>query len=193
LDLSRISASEYFRLAEEGTITPADRVELIDGVVVAMSPQNPPHAAATSRAARVLSRLLGERAAIRVQMPLVLGQYFVPEPDLVVAPGSESAYDLVHPTSALLVIEVADTSLAQDRLSKIPLYAAAAVPEVWLIDLRNDCVQVFREPQPRARRYRSVRKISRSGRIAPVMLGVGSLRVDELLPAASARTGRRPS
>ena len=117
LPAGRITSDRYFALVDEGVLEPDDRVELLEGVVVAMSPQNPRHAGIVSCVYRALIRAVGERAAIRVQLPLVLGRYSVPEPDVAVVAGRESDYLEAHPTRALLIVEVADTSLQQDRLT----------------------------------------------------------------------------
>ena len=136
----------YFALVDEGLLGPDDRVELLEGVVVAMPPGNPPHDAAVSMTTRALHRAVGDRAAIRCQLSLVQGPYSVPEPDVVVVPGREDDYAGAHPTTALLVVEVAASSLPQDRLTKARIYAAAGVPEYWIVNLRDDVVEVYRAP-----------------------------------------------
>ncbi|HVN84197.1 MAG TPA: Uma2 family endonuclease [Candidatus Binatia bacterium] len=178
----RLTSERYFGLVAEGVLRPEDRVELLEGVVVAMSPQNPPHAAAVSRADIALRRAVRERAAVRVQMPVVLTERSVPEPDLAVVPGREADYDRAHPTTALLVIEVADSSLAQDRITKTRIYAAAEIPEMWILNLRDDCVEVFRDPDATNRRYQSTRVAQRGERLDLVSFPEASVAVDELLP-----------
>src|SRR5207249_5011895 len=112
-----------FGLVNEGALQPDDRVELLEGVVVSMAPQSPEHASATSRIDRTLREAVGRRAVIRVQCPLLAGRYSIPEPDIAVVPGKEADYDHEHPREALLAVEVADSSLAQDRLTKSRIYA----------------------------------------------------------------------
>lgn len=178
----RLTSERYFALVAEGVLEPDDRVELLEGVVVAMSPQNPPHAAATSRAYRTLVAGIGDRAAVRVQMPLVLGRHSVPEPDVAVVPGRESNYDRAHPTTALLIVEVADSSLAQDRITKTRIYAAAGILEVWILNLRDDCVEVFRDPDPATTSYRTTRSVPRGERLALVSFPDAQVDIDALLP-----------
>jgi len=180
----RLTSDEFFGLVAKGVLQPDDRVELLEGVVVAMSPQNPPHAAALRRADTALRRALGPDTVISVQSPIALGPHSVPEPDVAVLPGRESDYDRVHPTTALLVIEVADSSLVQDRVTKTRIYAAAAVPETWIINLRDDCVEVFRTPDPSTRTYRITRIAKRGERLDLVGFADARIAVDELLPAA---------
>jgi Uma2 family endonuclease len=182
---TRITVERYLGLVEAGVLTVDDRVELLEGVVVAMTPSNPPHAAAIARANEALRSAIGKRAHIRPQLSLVLGRS-VPEPDLAVVPGSVGDYDEAHPTTALLVIEVADTSLKQDRLSKAAIYAAAGIPEYWIVNLRDAVVERMRDPDRAGARYRDVRSVARGERLELVALPGASVAVSELLPRGSA-------
>lgn len=181
---TRYTAERYFALLEQGVIQPEDRVELLDGVIVtgATVPQSPAHAFVIVRLARILHGLLGPRETIRTQMPFVAGSHSVPEPDVAVVPGADSDYVTAHPTSALLVVEVADSSLHQDRLTKLPIYAAANVPEAWIVNLVNRCVEVFRSPVPQARHYAESRVGLAGERIELVAIPAASVAVGELLP-----------
>jgi Uma2 family endonuclease len=152
----RLTVDQYFALGRTGTISPDDRVELLAGVVVTMAPRNPPHEAAVNHAFRALLRAVGERATVRCQSSLVLGAHSVPEPDVAVCPGADASYDDVHPTTALLLVEVADSSLAQDRITKSALYAAAAVPEYWIVNLRERHVEIRRAPRAETAEYTEV-------------------------------------
>jgi len=179
----RYTSQTYFDLVETGVLRASDRVELLEGVIVAMSPQSPPHAAATSQVDRALREAAGRRAAIRVQLPFVAGGHSVPEPDVAVVPGTEADYATAHPTTALLIVEVADSSLLQDRLTKTAIYAAAAVPEYWIINLRDDCVEVFRTPDAGTRSYRDTHVARRGQSIQIVGLAAAGVQVDDLLPS----------
>ena len=154
-DPTRYSVQEYFDLVTRGVLQPDDRVELLEGVIVAEPPMDPPHASGITRVDRALRRALGERVIIRVQQPFIVGGYSVPEPDVAVVPGTEADYDTQHPTQALLIVEVAASSLPQDRLTKSRIYAAAHVPEYWVVNLRDRCVEVFRDPDAVNRMYRA--------------------------------------
>lgn len=176
------TSKRYFDLVTEGLLRPDDRVELLDGVIVAMPPQDPGHAFAVMRLDRMLHDAIGRRAAIRVQLPFIAGTHAVPEPDIAVVPGPESRYASAHPSAALLIVEVADRSLMQDRLTKAPIYAGSGVPEYWLVNLRDGCVEVFRSPQPEARRYATKRVAHRGDRVELAALPGVSLAVNDLLP-----------
>jgi Uma2 family endonuclease len=177
-----MTVQRYLGLVEAGVLGPDDRVELLEGVVVAMAPQNPPHAAGVARADAALRKAIGERAHVRPQLSLVL-QRSVPEPDLAVVPGSVDDYESSHPSTALLVIEVADSSLKQDRLSKAAIYAAAGIPDYWIVNLRDEVVEVMRDPEPTQARYRVVRSAKRGELLELVALPGAALDASALLPS----------
>jgi Uma2 family endonuclease len=180
-DDARFTIEQYYGLVEQGLLGPDDRVELLEGVVVGMAPQNPPHAAATQYTAQVLQAALGTAGMVRVQLPLHLGQS-VPEPDVAVVPPRADRYAGAHPTTALLVVEVAQSSLAQDRITKARIYAAAGVGEYWLVNLRDDVVEVLREPDPSQRCYRDLRLARRDERLGLLAFPGVSVAVDDVLP-----------
>src|SRR6185503_14743410 len=181
-----LTVERYFALVTERVFAPDDRVELLEGVVVSMAPQNTPHASGVARATRALMRAVGEQAVVRTQLSFIAGPYSVPEPDVAVVPGRYEDYDHVHPRTALLVIEVADSSLKQDRLTKAMVYAAADVPEYWIVNVVHGQVEVHRDPDRTARRYRSVSVVRRDGQIAPVAFPDVSIDADTLLPTPTA-------
>src|SRR5262245_6761069 len=156
---------QYFTLLEVGLLNDEDRVELLDGVIVTKSPSNPPHAAAVWLAQTALLRAVGDRAMVRVQSCLIAGSHSVPEPDVAVVPWTPRRYSDAHPTTALLLLEVADSSLPQDRLSKSRIYAGDAVPQYIIVNLRTDRVEVFTDPDPAARVYGTHALVSHGERI----------------------------
>jgi len=178
----RYTAERYFRLVEEGFLRPDDRVELLDGVIVAVPPSGPAHASAITRVAQALTLAVVPRATVRVQVPLVAGRLSVPEPDVAVVAGTPGDYDSTHPTTALLAVEASDSSLPQDRITKARIYAAARIPEYWIVNLREDSVEVLRAPDPAARSYGERRVAGRGERLALLALPGVSIAVDELLP-----------
>ena len=178
----RYTVERYLRLVGQGVLAPEDRVELLEGVVVAMSPRNPLHDAAVSLADRALMAAVGGRAAVRCQLSLVIAPHSVPEPDVAVVPGHEGDYARAHPGSALLVVEVADSTLAQDRITKAAVYASAGIPEYWLVNLRDDRIEVFREPDAAAARYGVASVAGRGERLDLVALPGASVLADDLLP-----------
>ncbi|MEO6029602.1 MAG: Uma2 family endonuclease [Candidatus Binatia bacterium] len=182
LEEGRVTRERYWQLVEDGVIGPDDRVELLDGVIVAMSPQNPPHAYAVARLSRWLHAVVGNEGFVRVRMPLDVSAASIPEPDLAVIAGRIEDAATGHPTTALLIVEVAESSVAQDRLTKGPMYAAAGIPEYWLVNLREHCVEVHRQPVRAERRYVETR-IARADDVLDVAaLPDSSISVHEILP-----------
>jgi len=179
---ARYTSERYFRLVSEGVLEPDDRLELLEGVIVAMAPQGTRHAAVTSGVSEALAEAIGQRAAIRVQMPFLAGRYSVPEPDVAVVPGRWQDYLDRYPTAAFLVVEVADTSLLQDRITKAEIYAAADIPEYWLVNLRDERIEIFRLPDRGSRKYTVTSVAVRGERIALSALPDASVAVDDLLP-----------
>jgi len=177
------TVESYFDLVRAGAIEEGDRVELLEGLVVAAPPQGPLHAAVLSAIYFAISRAVGERATVRVQMPLVVGSASVPEPDLALVAGNPFDYADCHPIEALLVVEVADSSLPQDRLTKSRIYAAAAIPEYWIVNLRDRCVEVLTKPDRERRLYGEVSRVSGEGVVELFALPGAKVAVAEMLPA----------
>jgi len=179
---SRYTVEAYFDLVKDGLLAEDDRVELLDGVIVAEPPMDPQHAAAIETVAAVLRAAVGDRAAVRSQAPILIAPHSVPEPDIAVVPGQNADYWRRHPTEALLVVEVAASSLQQDRLSKSRIYASAAVAEYWIVNLRDECLEVFREPDPARRVYEARLLAVRGAQVQLVVFPDISVDVDDLLP-----------
>jgi Uma2 family endonuclease len=135
---------DYHRMAEAGLFVD-QRVELIEGEILTMSQMKPAHAAALQLVAKELERAFGEGYCVRVQLPLQLGECSEPEPDLAVVPGSPRDYQS-HPRTALLVVEISDTTLEFDRGRKRVIYASAGIPDYWIINLSERCVEAHRVP-----------------------------------------------
>ncbi|HET6303908.1 MAG TPA: Uma2 family endonuclease [Myxococcota bacterium] len=182
---TRMTVDRYLGLVEAGVLSEDGRVELLEGVVVAMTPSNPPHAAVVTMATRALLRAVGERASVRTQCTLVLGRFSAPEPDVAVVPGSDRDYLSGHPRTALLVVEVADTSLQQDRITKAAIYAAAGIPEYWIVNLREGVVEVMRDPDREHARYRDARVCARGEWIELAAFPGTSMVLADLLPTPS--------
>jgi Uma2 family endonuclease len=183
----RWTVDEYFGLVHRGVLCEDDRVELLDGLIVAMSPQDPPHAVATAQVYEALLAAVAGRAAVRSQLPLILGQRWAPEPDVAVVPGATGDYGERHPRTAILVVEIADSSLAQDRLTKAAVYARFGIPEYWVVNLRDDRVEVYREPGRKRGPYRKIFSASRGEHLELVALPGASVAVDDLLPRRRSR------
>ena len=143
-----ISVDAFHRMSETGILGPQDRVELIDGEIIDMSPIGVLHAAIVARLASHFSQRLGPMGVVWCQNPVQLDNISEPEPDIAILRPRADFYMTAHPGAAdvLLVIEVADTSLAYDLGTKVPLYARHGIPEVWVIDAATRQIRVFRRP-----------------------------------------------
>jgi Uma2 family endonuclease len=154
----RLSREEYERRVSAGFFPPGARVELIDGVLQDMAPQDSPHVTGLHLALKALQTAF-PTSYIRVQSPLALGDFSEPEPDLAIVPGGILDYQEGHPTTALLAVEVAVSSLQYDRRTKIPLYARAGIPESWILNMRRKELEVYRDPSQAGYRSRTVLRI----------------------------------
>lgn len=148
----RFTVDEYHRMAEAGILGEDDRVELLDGEIVEMTPIGPRHAGGVNRLTRLFTTRLGARAIVTVQNPVVLGVRWEPQPDLAILRPRPDFYSTAHarPEDILLIVEVAETSGEADRRVKVPGYAAAGVPETWRVDLPGDPWRSTVTPRPRA-------------------------------------------
>ncbi|MDQ3249537.1 MAG: Uma2 family endonuclease [Chloroflexota bacterium] len=144
----RFSVADYYRMLESGILTEEDRVELIDGEIVEMSPINSIHAANVDRLNFLLFRQIEDKAIVRIQNPVHLDDYNEPQPDLALVRWRDDFYEQSHPTAAdvLVAIEVANTSLLYDRKKKLPLYAQAGIPEVWLVNVGGQTIEQYWQP-----------------------------------------------
>jgi len=144
----RITAEDYHRMGEIGVLAADARTELIEGEILDMAPIGSRHASVVDRLTGLLGRAVGEKAIVRVQGPVRLGDLSEPEPDLALLIPRADYYRDALPGAAdvLLIIEVADTTQRLDRRVKVPLYARHGVTEVWVIDLENALVHFHRRP-----------------------------------------------
>ena len=134
---------EYDQLVALGAFQD-ERIELLDGALVAMSPIGAPHNSAVQKLNALLVLALNGRAAVRPQLSFAAGDLSEPEPDLALVPSGD--YDTDHPAQAYLLIEVAESSLARDRGRKLRLYASCGVPEYWIVNLAERCIEVYTRP-----------------------------------------------
>ncbi|MYD88371.1 MAG: Uma2 family endonuclease [Acidobacteria bacterium] len=155
----RFTVDEFTRMGEAGVFTEDDRVELIDGEILEMTPIGPLHAWIVDRLTELIVTRLAGRVHVRIQNPIRLGSHTEPQPDLVVARRS-SAYAERHPgpDDILLVIEVADSSRRYDRLEKLPRYGRAGIPETWLVDAEARTVIVCTGPGADGYAHQNVRR-----------------------------------
>ena len=177
----RFTVEEYHQMAEFGILTEDDRVELINGEIVEMSPIGRRHAAHVKRLNKLFSDKLGQRTLVGVQDPIELNDRSEPQPDLVLLQPRADFYEAGHPQpqDILLLVEVADTTAEFDREVKIPLYANSRVSEVWLVNINEQCLEVYREPNSNG--YGNVQKLRRGQSLFVQAFPDFELTVDEVL------------
>jgi Uma2 family endonuclease len=160
------TVDEYHQMAEAGIFGPEERLELIDGEIIEMSPIDPRHAGCVININRLLVTRLGDRAVISPQNPVVIRPRSEPQPDMLVLRPRAVSYSRAHPTpeDVLLAIEVANTTARFDRIVKARLYARAGIPEYWLVDVREERVDIFRSPRGEA--YADTATAGRGGAIS---------------------------
>lgn len=179
VSIRRFTRDEYDRMVETGFFHPEERLELIDGQIVEKMTQGSRHATAVSLTAKALVAAFGVGFEVRVQMPLALDEFSEPEPDIAVVTGDARDYRDHHPTGALLVVEIADSTLAFDRGRKLDLYARCGIPEVWIVNLTEAVVEVHRDPA--GSRYRSRSVLASGDTVSPASPGA-LIAVVDLLP-----------
>ncbi len=182
------TGEEFEWLADAGLFGPEEHLELVNGEIVTKMTQNSPHATAltlTQDALRVIFPAASH--VLRNQMPLALGKRDRPEPDIAVVPGSARDFVQSHPTTALLVVEISDTTLLYDQTEKLGVYARAGITEYWIVNLRQRVLEVHRQPEPvpdapLGHSYRQVLRLAEDETVSPVSGAVAALAVAELLP-----------
>jgi len=190
----RFTVDQYHRMDEVGVFPPDCRVELVDGEIFEMSPINPWHSGVVNRLTHRFVIGLRDRAVVHVQNPTIVDRHSEPQPDLMLLRPRADFYDSAHPTprDTLLVVEVSETSLAHDRLRKLPLYCRRGVAEVWIVNRRADAVDVARGPSRGG--YREQFRRIRGEEVAPAAFLDLRMPVDDVLgrPRPRGRNARRP-
>jgi Uma2 family endonuclease len=185
--MRRWTRAEYERLIALGMFDSGEHLELIDGLLVVREPQGSRHAAGIRRVLDALHRALGTAWQIDSQLPIALDEASEPEPDIAVVPRDPGAYRDAHPSRAVLVVEVADTSYQIDRDYKASLYARAGIPEYWLVDVARQALEVHREPgpSPAARfgwLYWRVETLRTPATLAPLITPERPIPIADLMP-----------
>jgi len=176
----RFNVREFHKLAELGILGEDDRVELLDGQIMVMAPIGENHRTVVDLLAELLTDQRRGRYLVAAQNPVLIDDGNEPQPDLVL-------YDRAaigrHPTPAdvFLIVEVSDTSLDYDQRSKIPVYAAAGIKEVWIIDLASCCIQTYRNPYTAGRGYATVETHDRESWVSPLAFPDVRVRLHDLL------------
>lgn len=181
LEPRRFNVTEYYQMARAGVLKPDDRVELIEGEIIQLSPIGSPHAACIRAFTLLLPEKVGKTAVVSVQCPVRLSEFSEPQPDIALLKPRKDLYRKEHPTAedVLLIIEVADTTVLTDRNIKVPLYARAGIPEAWLVNLPKQLIEVYSDLHNG--KYRTCRKFKRSeGVVSDAMPGL-TLKVSDIL------------
>jgi Uma2 family endonuclease len=176
----RWTRQEYDRMAATGIFHPEERLQLIDGEIITMTPQGSGHATAVRLTEEALRNVFGIGFDVRTQLPLALNLDSEPEPDVAVVHGSPRDYKNEHPQSAVLVVEVADATIALDRQQKASLYARAGIPEYWILNLIDRCLEIYRDPSSRG--YLSVNRTEASGTVFVLSKPETAISIADLLP-----------
>ncbi len=155
-----ISVEDYHRMIDAGILGPQDRVELIEGQIIEMAAIGSWHAAYVDKIDTLLKKLLGEEAIVRTQNPIQIVAFSEPEPDVAIVKPRKDFYAMQHPkpSQVYLIIEVADSSLDLDREVKLPLYAAAGVPEYWILNVNAQEIEAHHTPICNTYKYREIIK-----------------------------------
>lgn len=178
-----ISAEEYLRMGEAGVFAPEVRLELIEGEIIEMAPIGSPHAGCVNKLTEWFVQRASGRGIVSVQHPLIVSSLSVPQLDLAILKPRADYYSGSHPTASdvLLVVEVAETTLAFDLKTKVPLYARCGIVEAWVVDVNERVVRVFGEPA--AGGYRSSFSAQVGHSVACTALPEVAIDVAELFPA----------
>lgn len=179
----RLSAQEYLRMAGTRVFRPDARLELIEGEIIEMAPIGSPHAGAVNTLTRLFVELAGKRALVSVQNPLIVDGHSVPQPDLALLKPRADNYAATHPAAGdvLLMVEVADSTLAFDTHTKVPLYARAGIAEVWVVAVKKQVIRIYRDPAPRG--YRTHLEVSGKQKASVLLLPKVAFAVSEVFPS----------
>ena len=185
----KFTVAEYYRMAEVGILAPEERVQLIEGEIIVMPPQSPPHAGTRNKGYRLLYLVEDDLFHTRIQNPLRLDNYSEPEPDVILMRPRADNYITAHPTPAdtFVVLEVSDSTLDYDRNRKAQVYGRAGVAQTLVLNLPEDCIENFTEPGPQGYGRHTIHR--RGDKIRLVALPDLELAVEDLLPLPPAAEG----
>jgi Uma2 family endonuclease len=177
----QFNVTEYNRMAETGILSEDDRVELIEGEIIEMSPIGSRHAACVRRLDALFNRQLAGAAQVSAQNPILLDEYSEPQPDIALLKPRHDFYAEAHPlpSDVWLIVEVADTSIEYDRKVKAPLYAQAGIPEMWLVNLAEETIEVYTQPENGA--YQKAGSFARGDSFSSTIFRELRLSVEDIL------------
>lgn len=177
----RFTVDEYHKMGEAGIVSEDDRLELVDGEIVEMTPINVPHAVCVDLLTMLLSRRVPEGVIVRVQSPIYIDEINEPQPDLTVLKPRDYLGQRHHPgpEDILLVIEVSDTTVSFDVRQKVPRYAQAGIAETWIVNLPRNGLEVYTDPS--GGKYMSTRKFGRGDVVTATTLPGVTIQVADFL------------
>ncbi|MCL1472514.1 Uma2 family endonuclease [Argonema antarcticum] len=177
----KFTVEQYHQMVDAGILTEDDRVELIRGEIVEMASIGRRHAAGVNRLVRLFTQLLGDNIILSPQNPVELNDASEPQPDIALLQPRPDFYESGHPQipDIILLVEVADTTVEADRNVKITLYAENDIVEAWLVDINEQCVEVYRSPSPTG--YQNVQRFQRGESLSILAFTDINITVDEVL------------
>ena len=176
------TTADIERMLAAGVLHEDARVELIAGEIVAMAAMGPKHLRCVNRLTRLLVRAVGDTASVSVQNAIILSDRTMPQPDLTLLRGQDEQETVPTAADVLVVIEVADSSLAYDREVKLPLYAAAGIPEAWIVDLGAQRIERHTQPGPGG--YNAMLRFGRGETVPSTIIASLAIPVDGALGIA---------
>lgn len=176
----RWTRADFDRVVDAGGFGPEDRIELLDGELWEVTPQGSLHATACGLVMQVLQKAFGQGSYVRVQFPVALDDVSEPEPDIAVVAGKPRDHAAEHPRTALLVVEISESSLSFDRGRKLTAYARNEIPEYWIVDLKSSRVEIHRDPA--GPRYASKTILSPGETVTPLHAPDAMIAIADLLP-----------
>jgi Uma2 family endonuclease len=176
----RFSVEEYYKLGEAGILHPRDRVELLDGEIIVMSPIGLRHVQAHSWIMDYFAEQNRRRYLISPGNPVWLHEYSEPQPDMMLVPRVRKLLRQPRPEDVFLLVEVSDTSLAFDRKRKRKAYAEAGVREYWIVNLQEDVIEVFR--QPKGGKYKIELRFAPGQQLSPLAFEDVIVPVADIMP-----------
>jgi len=176
----RYNIADYHRMAESGILSAQDHVELIQGEVTDMAPIGSQHAGIVKKLSYLFSQAVAHSAIVSIQDPVILSDLSEPQPDIALLHYREDFYCNAHPRAEdiYLLIEVADSTLRYDRTVKLPLYAQAGIPEVWIVNVEGKALEVYQQPVDGL--YQQRQQLEELGEITPIALPEVTLELKSL-------------
>jgi len=175
------TTDDVLKMAEAGLFGPEERIELIDGEIIEMTPVGDRHIMCVNRATAFFSEAFGRTAIVRIQNALRLNIHNMPQPDAVVFKPRGDFYASGAPTPAdvLFLVEVSDSTIRRDRSIKLPRFATYGIPEVWIEDLKHDLILVYRDPE--GNQYQTQFTVRRGDSVSPLAFPNSTFLVDDLI------------